>query len=194
MESMILASASPRRRELLQMLGLRFSVIPSAVEESLTAASPRELVEALARQKAEDIFLRQSGDVVVIGSDTVVSAEDGTVFGKPEDAADAARMLWRLSGRKHWVSTGVAVFVRRNGREVRESFVSESAVWMDELSPAEIEAYIATKEPLDKAGAYGIQGLGAKYISRLEGDYYTVVGLPVHELYKKLKEMQVISV
>lgn len=194
MESMILASASPRRRELLQMLGLRFSVIPSAVEESLTAASPRELVEALARQKAEDIFSRQTGDVVVIGSDTVVSAEDGTVFGKPADAADAARMLRQLSGRRHWVSTGVAVFVRRNGREERESFVSESAVWMDELSPSEIEAYIATQEPLDKAGAYGIQGLGAKYISRLEGDYYTVVGLPVHELYKKLKEMQVISV
>ncbi len=194
MESIILASASPRRRELLQMLGLRFRVVPSAVEESLTAASPRELVEALARQKAEDIFLRQTGDVAVIGSDTVVSAEDGTVFGKPADAADAARMLRQLSGRKHWVSTGVAVFVRRNGREARESFVSESAVWMDELSPSEIEAYIATREPMDKAGAYGIQGLGARYISRLEGDYYTVVGLPVHELYKKLKEMQVISV
>ncbi len=194
MESIILASASPRRRELLQMLGLRFRVVPSAVEESLTAASPRELVEALARQKAEDIFLRQTGDVAVIGSDTVVSAEDGTVFGKPADAADAARMLRQLSGRKHWVSTGVAVFVRRNGRETRESFVSESAVWMDELSPSEIEAYIATREPMDKAGAYGIQGLGARYISRLEGDYYTVVGLPVHELYKKLKEMRVISV
>lgn len=194
MENIILASASPRRRELLQMLGLRFAVLPSEKEEALTAASPRELVEALARQKAEDIFSRQTGDAVVIGSDTVVSAEDGTIFGKPKNAEDAARMLRQLSGRKHLVSTGAAVFVRRDGRELRESFVSECAVWMDELSQAEIEAYIATGEPMDKAGAYGIQGLGAKYISRIEGDYYTVVGLPVHELYKKLKEMQVISV
>lgn len=194
MENIILASASPRRRELLQMLGLRFAVLPSEKEEALTAASPRELVEALARQKAEDIFSRQTGDAVVIGSDTVVSAEDGTIFGKPKNAEDAARMLRQLSGRKHRVSTGAAVFVRRDGRELRESFVSECAVWMDELSQAEIEAYIATGEPMDKAGAYGIQGLGAKYISRIEGDYYTVVGLPVHELYKKLKEMQVISV
>lgn len=194
MENIILASASPRRRELLQMLGLRFAVLPSEKEEALTAASPRELVEALARQKAEDIFSRQTGDAVVIGSDTVVSAEDGTIFGKPKNAEDAARMLRQLSGRKHRVSTGAAVFARRDGRELRESFVSECAVWMDELSQAEIEAYIATGEPMDKAGAYGIQGLGAKYISRIEGDYYTVVGLPVHELYKKLKEMQVISV
>ncbi|MDO4318007.1 MAG: Maf family protein [Lachnospiraceae bacterium] len=194
MENIILASASPRRRELLQMLGLRFTVCPSDKEEALTAASPRELVEALARQKAEDIFSRQTGDAVVIGSDTVVSAEDGTIFGKPADAEDAARMLRQLSGRRHRVSTGAAVYVRRDGRERRESFVSESVVWMDELSPAEIEAYIASGEPMDKAGAYGIQGLGAKYISRIEGDYYTVVGLPVHELYKKLKEMQVISV
>lgn len=194
MEQIILASASPRRRELLHMLGVSFTVLPSGADETVTKMAPREMVEILAKRKAEDIFFGTKEDVVVIGADTVVSTQDGTILGKPKDVQDAARMLRCLSGSLHSVSTGVAVCVRKNGEEKMESFVSEATVWMDELSEAEIAAYLATGEPMDKAGAYGIQGLGARFIRAVKGDYYTVVGLPVHELYKKLKELHVISV
>lgn len=194
MEQIILASASPRRRELLHMLGVSFTVLPSGADETVTKMAPREMVEILAKRKAEDIFFGTKEDVVVIGADTVVSTQDGTILGKPKDVQDAARMLRCLSGSVHFVSTGVVVCVRKNGEEKMESFVSEATVWMDELSEAEIAAYLATGEPMDKAGAYGIQGLGARFIRAVKGDYYTVVGLPVHELYKKLKELHVISV
>ena len=178
----------------MHMLGVSFTVLPSGADETVAKMAPREMVEILAKRKAEDIFFGTKEDVVVIGADTVVSTQDGTILGKPKDVQDAARMLRCLSGSLHSVSTGVAVCVRKNGEEKMESFVSEATVWMDELSEAEIAAYLATGEPMDKAGAYGIQGLGARFIRAVKGDYYTVVGLPVHELYKKLKELHVISV
>lgn len=194
MERIILASQSPRRRELLGLLGLTFEVIPAKGEEQITTGIPKKLVEDLARQKAEEVFLAQQGDVVVIGSDTVVSTDTGVILGKPKNREDSRKMLALLSGKGHSVSTGVAVFLRKNGQEIRESFVSQSRVFMQELSTEEIMWYSESGECDDKAGAYAVQGLASRFISRIEGDYFTIVGLPVHELYKKLKEMKIISV
>ncbi len=194
MERIILASQSPRRKELLGKLQLDFEVIPAQGEEAVTTTDPIKLVEELARQKAEEIFASQAGDVAVIGADTVVSTLEGEILGKPQNREDAKRMLTLLSGKCHYVTTGAAVYLRRNGSEIRESFAQQSKVFMQELGEEEIRWYLATGEGEDKAGSYAIQGLASRFISHMEGDYFSVVGLPVHELYKKLKEMRLISV
>lgn len=194
MERIILASQSPRRKELLSMLQLDFEIIPARGEENITTTVPINLVEQLACQKAEEIFASQIGDLVVIGADTVVSTEDGEILGKPRNQDDARRMLRLLSGKCHYVSTGVAVYLRRNGEDSKESFANQSKVYFQELSDKEIEWYLNTREGDDKAGSYAIQGLASRFISHIEGDYFSIVGLPVHDLYKKLKEMNVISV
>src|ERR1700742_2966994 len=177
--TLILASASPRRRELLTQAGYRFEVQPSSVSES---RRPNEdairFATRLAREKAEEVFARHQSSVapvMVLGADTVVVC-DGEIMGKPADAADAERMLLRLSGRTHQVVTGVAVVWGPGSAEVAAELTQ---VTMCTLSPQEVAAYVATGEPMDKAGAYAIQGYAGRWIPRISGCYFNVVGLPL---------------
>lgn len=178
----ILASASPRRQELLRYILKDFKTVPSSIEENVpdsVALSNRP--EYLARAKARDVAGAYPEDTV-IGADTSVIA-DGRIFGKPSDAGEAREMLAFLSGRTHTVITGCAVC--KNG--LCRSFSSRTSVGFYRLSAAEIEEYISTGEPFDKAGAYGIQGRGALLVKRISGDYFNVVGLPVAKLARFLK-------
>ena len=181
-DRIILASASPRRRELLKQIGLSFEVMPSKKEEKADADEPAGLVEALSLQKAQDVW-EQAGDAeaLVIGADTVVCC-DGRVLGKPKDEEDACRMLSMLQGRKHQVYTGVTLCF---GQE-RLTFSECTQVEFYPMSKEDIRFYVSTKEPMDKAGAYGIQGLGARWVKGVEGDYNNVVGLPVGRLYQEM--------
>ena len=180
----ILASQSPRRRELLSLVGIAHDVQPADIDESyLIGEPPRDHAERLARGKAEVIAAREP-DAVVIGSDTIVVV-DGDVLGKPIDVNDAVRMLARLAGRSHTVVTAVAVAWRGETR----SAVEEVEVTFHPLSRDEIDAYIATREPMDKAGAYGIQGYGATIVARVDGDYFAVMGLPLQRLIRLLDSL-----
>lgn len=186
--SLILASASPRRRELLAQLGLNFRVLPSAFDEaSEQAAAPHDLAAALAVGKARAVAAGlQSG--LVIGADTIVVRDD-QVLGKPIDDADAARMLELLSGGWHQVLTGIAVIDAASG-DCR-SAVESTGVRFRELTPADIAAYVASGEPIDKAGAYAIQGLASLFIEGIDGCYFNVVGLPLFRLGTLLQEFGV---
>jgi septum formation protein len=182
----ILASQSPRRRELLALVGIAHSVRPADIDESYAAGeSPHAHCERLAREKAS-VVVRDRPQALVIGSDTIVVV-DGDVLGKPRDEAQAAAMLARLSGRSHVVLTAVAV----RWRGVERSAVEEVGVTFHPLSDADIAAYIATGEPMDKAGAYGIQGFGATIVARVDGDYFAVMGLPLQRLVRLLAELGV---
>ena len=187
---LILASASPRRIQLLHQIGLTAEVIPSHTEEKISSENPEEVVQALARQKAEDVYARllSEGNVgdatVVIGADTVVSV-DNHILGKPRTHEEAAEMIASLSGRTHQVYTGVAVITPRESR----SFAEMAAVTVYPLSPAELRSYAESGEPMDKAGAYGIQGSFGKFVKGIQGDYNAIVGLPVARLYQELKSM-----
>lgn len=186
---LILASASPRRRELLAQIGLDFEVRTSGAEEALTEhpSDPAAYAERLARIKAEDVA-RGVADGVVIGADTVV-VRDGEIINKPADAAEAVAMLSRLQGRAHQVITGVAVLDVRDGAVVRRDVRhAETEVRMRPVSDAELRAYAATGEPLDKAGGYGIQGRAAAFVEGIAGDYFNVVGLPLCLLCRMLQE------
>ena len=175
-ETIVLASASPRRQELLRQIGCGFRVVVSDAEElSGDGISPEQLAVENARRKAEDVAAKEGGNAPVLGADTVV-AVDETILGKPKDETDAVRMLRLLSGRQHFVYTGIALAYRG---EIYEDVV-RTEVWVDELSEKEIEAYIATGEPMDKAGAYAVQGIAAKFIPRIDGSFSNVVGLPLH--------------
>ena len=177
----ILASQSPRRRELLNLVGIAHEVQPADIDESYLAGErPREHAERLARGKTAVIAAREP-DALVIGSDTIVVV-DGDVLGKPVDEIDAVRMLARLAGRSHVVVTAVAVCWRGETR----SAVEEVGVTFHPMTRAEIDAYIATGEPMDKAGAYGIQGYGATIVSGVDGDYFAVMGLPLQRLTRVL--------
>lgn len=184
----ILASQSPRRRELLSRMGItHFDVLPAQGEEHIDHSLPAGLlVEALARQKAAEIAACAPPDAVIIAADTVV-ALDNEILGKPHTAQEAAEMLQKLSGRQHTVYTGVAV--RQNDTELVEREAAQ--VHFRPLSPQEIRAYIATGEPMDKAGAYGVQGRGALLVERLEGDFFNVMGLPVLRLARMLEQFGV---
>ncbi len=201
MSQIILASGSPRRKELLEQLGLEFEVCPAKGEEVITKTSPKEVVEELSRQKALEVAsgifffnernleLTSPQDFLVIGADTVV-AYDGRILGKPKDENDARQMLGLLSGNTHSVYTGVTlVFLDQNGRMGEYSFTEKTDVTMYPMSAQEIDRYIATGEPMDKAGAYGIQGKCAIYIKEIAGDYYNVVGLPLARLYQELQTL-----
>lgn len=186
--SIILASASPRRRELLSLITEDFIVLTSEVDETLPESiSPKEAVMLLAEKKARAVA-EQNPESVVIGSDTVV-AVDGEILGKPVDNADAASMLKKLSGRWHEVFTGVCV-IKNNKATV---FYDGAAVKFADMSNREIDEYIKSGECNDKAGAYGIQGFGARYIEGINGDYYSVMGLPVRKLYKTLNDLAISS-
>ena len=183
----ILASASPRRRELLELLRVqRLEIIPArSEEEPHPELSPAELVRELSRAKAAEVA-EGNADAIVIGADTVVSV-DGAVLGKPVDEDDAKRMLTLLSARSHEVFTGVTVM--KNG--AAQSFVERTVVNFREISADEMNAYVATGEPMDKAGAYGIQGLGSLFVEGIEGDFFNVMGLPLCRLGLILKTLGV---
>ena len=186
MKKLVLASQSPRRRELLKMLGLDFIVHPSVGEEVyIENVSPEETVMNIALGKAREVAALYPDDVVV-GCDTLVWM-DGEHMGKPKTADEARSMLRRLSGRIHHVYSGVAVIA--DGREQTDYEVT--AVEFRELSDEEIDDYVATGEPMDKAGAYGIQGPAAVFVPRVDGDYFNVVGLPLCRLWNMLKDYQI---
>lgn len=210
MNKIVLASASPRRSELLTQIGIPFTVHKSTCEEKISSTVPTEVVCELSRQKAEDMWQRMvSGglpedlvaagqqarvpetpfdkDLLVIGADTIVAYE-GTILGKPKDAEDACRMLRMLAGNTHEVYTGVTFCYRQEGKEKVHTFFEKTKVTFYPMSEEEIQAYVATGDPLDKAGSYGIQGQCAAYIKGITGDYNNVVGLPVGRLYQELKE------
>jgi septum formation protein len=180
----ILASQSPRRRELLTLVGIPHEVRPADIDETyFPGERPWDHAERLAREKAA-VIARQEPDAVVIGSDTIVVV-DGDVLGKPADEPEARRMLRRLADRSHVVMTAVAVVWRGETR----SGVEQVGVDFHPLTDAEIDAYIATREPMDKAGAYGIQGFGAAIVARVDGDYFAVMGLPVQRVVRMLREL-----
>lgn len=204
----ILASASPRRRELLEQIGLTFEVRVSDVEEKVNTNIPKLLVQELSGQKADAVFEgmlkeNKAEGLLVIGADTVVAC-DGRILGKPGNAEEAVEMLAFLQGRTHEVYTGVTLLYQESNQEsktttsnmsgnpersvFRKTFHEVTKVHFCPMSREEIVAYVETKEPLDKAGAYGIQGMCARYIKGIEGDYNNVVGLPVGRLYQEIKE------
>jgi septum formation protein len=191
---LVLASASPRRQELLRNAAIPFVVQPTDIPEILEdGEAPRAFAERMAREKALAVFRQQTRDFI-LGADTIVVV-DGQILGKPRDDADAARMLRLLSGRQHQVITGVCLIGPHLRTENRipgtgfEDIRSETTlVTMNALSDEDISSYISTREPMDKAGAYAIQGRASRWISRIEGDYCNVVGLPVSLVCKMLRE------
>lgn len=184
----ILASGSPRRRELLTQIGIKYEVIVSNADEDVAEKNPAKMVEELSYRKALAVANEHGlKDVIIIGADTVV-ANNGVILGKPEGEADAVRMLHELSGRGHEVYTGVTL-LKITDKIIRKTFHECTRVNFYEMSDTEICEYVATKDPLDKAGAYGIQGFCARYISGIEGDYNNVVGLPIGRLYQEIKNI-----
>lgn len=201
MSRIVLASASPRRKELLEQIGMEFEICPAKGEEIITASEPDQVVLELSTQKAKEVAsgilsynekhreLVTPQDILVIGADTVVAYE-GQILGKPKDEADAKRMLALLSGNIHSVYTGVTfVFMDKEERCGQYSFFEETKVEFYPLSENEIDAYVATGDPMDKAGSYGIQGPFAAYVKGICGDYNNVVGLPVARLCQELKKL-----
>lgn len=201
MGQIVLASASPRRKELLEQIGLSFDICPAKGEEIITRTIPQEVVQELAGQKAREVASMIKGygiaheelmtpqDIMVIGADTIVAYKN-QILGKPKDADDAFRMLSMLSGSTHAVYTGVSiVFLGALGKAGELTFYEKTDVVMHKMSEQEIWRYIATGEPMDKAGAYGIQGSCAVYVEKIDGDYNNVVGLPVARIYEELKKL-----
>ena len=198
MNKIILASASPRRKELLCQMGLKFEVMPSHCEEVITRKIPWEIVMELSSQKARELVYKaamdsiageKSGDgegqdILVIGADTIVAYKN-EILGKPKDKADAVRMLKLLEGKQHSVYTGVSMVYLKEGIAQTRTFVEETKVYVAPMTDEQIESYVATGEPMDKAGAYAIQGLFAEYIVKIEGDYNNVVGLPIGRIMRE---------
>jgi len=201
MSQIILASASPRRKELLEQIGLEFEICPAKGEEVITKTAPEEVVMELSKQKAEEVAAMVSffgeehkdittpSDILVIGADTVV-AYDGKILGKPTDEEDAKRMLSILAGNTHSVFTGVTiVLIDKSGKAGELVFYEKTDVTMHPMNGKEIEHYVASGEPMDKAGSYGIQGKCAIHIEKIHGDYNNVVGLPIARIYQELKKI-----
>ncbi|WP_347559670.1 Maf family protein [Clostridium sp. AM58-1XD] len=187
----VLASASPRRKMLLEQIGIIPEILPSGVEETVTKIVPEEVVKELSERKAEDVasgYGASREDVLVIGADTVVAAGD-VILGKPVDRTEAVKMISMLAGGTHQVCTGVTVIRMKDGKTAgRCTFAEKTYVSVYPMTREEIEAYVDSGEPMDKAGAYGIQGRFAAYIKGISGDYSNVVGLPVGRLYQELKK------
>lgn len=206
MTEWILASKSPRRKELLGHMGVSFQIRPAIGEEVITGSEPSEVVMELASQKAQEIAEgilaemeginrpsmpglpvgRQPGHYLIVGADTIVSYE-GNILGKPKDERDAVRMLTMLSGNTHQVYTGVCLIYVDDEQTESHVFFEKTDVTMYRMSAEEITAYVRSGEPMDKAGAYGIQGKCAIYIEKIHGDYNNVVGLPISRLYQEIK-------
>lgn len=188
MMKLILASASPRRREILDMAGFPFAVCPARGEEVRVGTDPVEIVGNLAEAKAREVAGSQKEDCFVLGADTIV-VQDHEIMGKPVDRADARRMLHAIQGSCHQVYTGVALAGVQAGQMTMYRFVQRTDVFVYPMTDAEIEAYMDTGEPFDKAGAYGIQGRFGTYIEKIDGDYLNVVGLPLGRLYQEMKRL-----
>ena len=184
-DNIVLASASPRRKELLAQMGLDFEIVPSKGEEVITKEQPDEVVIELASQKAREVAAGFGDGTLIIGADTVV-VKDGKILGKPADEDDAVRMLKMLQGTSHQVYTGVCLIKKEDGEEREKCFFEATDVDFYPMSREEILAYVRTGEPMDKAGAYGIQGKCAVYIRGIRGDYNNVVGLPIARLYHEM--------
>ncbi|MDO6656019.1 nucleoside triphosphate pyrophosphatase [Anaerobacillus sp. 1_MG-2023] len=187
MKRLVLASGSPRRKELLDQMNLQFEIIVSSFEEHLSqSVPPSELVKQLALGKANEVYTNTS-DAVVLGADTVVTL-DHEVLGKPDSREHARQMLKALSGRSHVVYSGVAILSSERSAQFFEA--TEVEFW--ELTDKEIENYLDTGEPFDKAGGYGIQGFGAAFVKRIHGDYYSVVGLPISKTLRELRAFGIV--
>lgn len=198
---LILASGSPRRKELLEQIGAKFEILPVKGEEVITSTVPAQVVMELSAQKAEEVAGRYGEElggenqsvskeeqaVVILGADTVVAYEN-KILGKPKNEEDAVRMLQMLSGHTHSVFTGVTLVIEKQGKKEKQSFFAETKVTMYPMTEQQIHAYVATGEPMDKAGAYGIQGKCAVYIEKIAGDYNNVVGLPIALVYQNLEK------
>ncbi|MBU3934863.1 septum formation inhibitor Maf [Patescibacteria group bacterium] len=188
MKQIILASQSPRRKQLLEQIGLEFEIDPSNYEEDMTLKmEPKKLAEFLSLGKAKDVAERHK-DTIIISADTIV-AVDNEVFGKPKTPERAKYMLEKLSGRAHSVITGFTIIDTETNKQISKSI--ETKVYFKDLSEQEIDLYIATSEPLDKGGAYAIQGLAALFVEKIEGDYFNIVGLPILALTTELKNLGV---
>ena len=188
----ILASKSPRRKELLQTIFDEFECMPSQKEEKINKKlNCRKMAEVLSEQKAEDIFSQTDGDRVVVGSDTMVVLKN-RIYGKPKDEKDAFEMLKSLSGKTHIVVTGLCVIKEQKGTKQKVCTNVVSKVKFKKLTDDEINEYIKSGEPMDKAGSYGIQGRFKKYIQNLDGDYFAVMGLPVNKTYEICKQLKII--
>ncbi|MBO5656991.1 MAG: septum formation protein Maf [Agathobacter sp.] len=201
MSSIILASSSPRRKELLEQIGLEFEICPAKGEEVITKKEPQDVVMELSKQKAEEVAamvqifnethedITTATDIMVIGADTVV-AHEGVILGKPKDEGDARRMLSALSGNTHSVFTGVTIcIIAKDGRVGEICFYEKTDVTMFPITDVEMDRYLAMDEYKDKAGSYAIQGKSAIFIEKIDGDYNNVVGLPITRIYQKLKEV-----
>lgn len=188
----VLASGSPRRKEILSQAGVEFEICASDKEEVITSTIPYEVVCELSKQKAEDVASKYlTGDstedgIIVIGADTVVSC-DNEILGKPKDRADAVRMMNMMSGKKHQVYTGVTLAYAGKSH----TFYAITDVCVRKLTDSEIDAYVDTDEPYDKAGAYAIQGMFAKYVTGIEGEYHNVMGFPIAKIYDECKKMEI---
>ena len=188
---LVLASASPRRQELLRTAGISFVAQPANIDEtSLPEEGPQDCAQRLAREKALAVWRTRPLDMV-LGADTIVVVDE-KILGKPTDAEDASRMLRLLSGHVHQVITGICLALPGQKEKVKTA-VETTLVTMNAISEEEIREYVATGDPMDKAGAYGIQGLAARWIPRIEGDYSNVVGLPLALVYRVLREQGAID-
>ena len=192
----ILASASPRRSEIMSQAGFSFTIIPSKIEEFMISDTPDKIVEDLAYQKANDVYLNipddyAEKDYLVIGADTIVSY-NGEILGKPVDEQEAFDMLKLLSDRTHQVYTGLALLYHTEGTRQTHLLHQRTDVTFHSVNDYELKEYIASGDCLDKAGSYGIQGPFAKHIKEIHGDYFNVVGLPISRLYQELKKLNII--
>ncbi|MCR4903941.1 MAG: Maf family protein [Butyrivibrio sp.] len=195
MKKFVLASGSPRRKELLSEIIPEFEIIPAKGEEVIKDTDPAMVVESLSKQKCEEIFHKiltnEGSDIVVIGADTVVSYNQ-KILGKPCDKADARRMISDFQGDVHQVYTGVTIMYVKDSSEQSFTFHVRTDVEVYDMTDEEIESYISTDEPYDKAGGYGIQGLFGVYVKGIRGDYNNVVGLPVSKLFHECKRLELI--
>lgn len=183
----VLASGSPRRKELLELIGVDFKIITSNKEEVFSSTNPEEVVKELSKMKAEDVAQGISGPAVILGADTVV-AHKGRILGKPKDKSDAVQMISSFAGEEHQVYTGVCIIKKEaDGSCKTISFAEATKVTVYPMTMQEIERYVESGEPMDKAGAYAIQGLFAPYIKEISGDYYNIVGFPIAGIYQRLK-------
>ena len=191
--NIILASQSPRRKELLKRIIDKFEIIPSMADESVDTKNPEEAVRQLALKKGEEVFERIDKDknILVIGADTIVV--NNAILGKPKDREDAIEMIKNLSGKSHYVYTAVSFYIYNNETKEKlvDSLVEKTEVKVSDIDIEEIEKYVDTKDCFDKAGGYGIQGEFGKYISGIVGDYYNVVGFPLNKVYEKIKKIGV---
>lgn len=199
----VLASGSPRRKDIFEQVGIEFDVCPSNAEEVISESEPEKVCVSLSKLKALDVAaniktymeghedISTPADLLIIGADTIVSI-DGKILGKPKDEEDAFNMLRMLSGNKNCVYTGVTlVFMSKDGRVGEYSFYEMTEVWFYDIKDADIKAYINTGSPLDKAGSYGIQDMSAKFIKSINGDFYNVVGFPIARLFYELNKLGV---